>query len=373
MRELRERAGPILKILCLILAALVVFQLAGMVIRWNPFRGVIVPALPSLPAGTNSPAGGAHGTNLTASAAGKGTNSTRLVVGTNAATSVTGANTNSAMQKLPAEKETNAVVQADLVKTNATSETNVVAQLETKLSGTNSVSATNSADMGTNVLISTNAAPSVTGAKTNSTLQKLPAEKATNATVQAEMAKMNVISETNAVAQVEIKLSGTNSVSATNLADKETNVLISTNAAGTNAAPRPKAGKKIAGAAPTPDMAGMNSNPSAPPGKRGADLPPAVQARISRITDSEILGPVVRPLPMGLTGIAGEFAFLRSASGQTGLVKEGDSLDDIKLLRIGINRVLIEQAGQKKELMIFSGYGGDSLLPTNTPDENNHP
>lgn len=300
MRELRERAGPILKILCLILAALVVFQLAGMVIRWNPFRGVIVPALPSLPAGTNSPAGGAHGTNLTASAAGKGTNSTRLVVGTNAATSVTGANTNSAMQKLPAEKETNAVVQADLVKTNATSETNVVAQLETKLSGTNSVSATN-------------------------------------------------------------------------LADKETNVLISTNAAGTNAAPRPKAGKKIAGAAPTPDMAGMNSNPSAPPGKRGADLPPAVQARISRITDSEILGPVVRPLPMGLTGIAGEFAFLRSASGQTGLVKEGDSLDDIKLLRIGINRVLIEQAGQKKELMIFSGYGGDSLLPTNTPDENNHP
>ena len=48
MRELRERAGPVLKLLCLILAALVVFQLAGMVVRWNPFRGVIVPALPSL-------------------------------------------------------------------------------------------------------------------------------------------------------------------------------------------------------------------------------------------------------------------------------------------------------------------------------------
>jgi len=79
------------------------------------------------------------------------------------------------------------------------------------------------------------------------------------------------------------------------------------------------------------------------------------------------------PLPMALMGIAGEFAFLRSASGQTGLVKEGDSLGDMKLLRIGINRVLIELDGQNKELTIFSGYGGDSLLPTNTPNENNHP
>jgi hypothetical protein len=267
----------------------VVFQLAGMVIRWNPFRGVIVPALPSLATGTNSPAGGAHGTNLTASAAGKGTNSTRLAAGTNAATSATGANTNSAMQKPPAETETNATVQADLIKTNATSETNVVAQMETKLSGTNSIPATNSVVRATNVLISTNAA------RTN--------------------------------------------------------------------------------AAPVPDKAGMNLNPSAPPGKRGADLPPAVQARISRIIDSEILGPVIHPLPMGLMGIAGDVAFLRTATGQTGLVKEGDSLGDIKLLRIGINRVLIEQDGQKKELMIFSGYGGDSLLPTqkDTSDENKHP
>ena len=48
-------------------------------------------------------------------------------------------------------------------------------------------------------------------------------------------------------------------------------------------------------------------------------------------------------------------------------------LADLKLLRIGINRVLIEQDGQKKELMIFDGYGGDSLLPTNTPNENYHP
>ncbi len=57
------------------------------------------------------------------------------------------------------------------------------------------------------------------------------------------------------------------------------------------------------------------------------------------------------------------------------MVKEGDSLGELKLLKIGINRVLVEQNGQKSELMIFSGYGGDSLLPKqkDTPDENNHP
>jgi len=54
---------------------------------------------------------------------------------------------------------------------------------------------------------------------------------------------------------------------------------------------------------------------------------------------------------------------LRSASGQTGMIKEGETLGDLKLVRIGINRVLVDQGGDKKELMIFDGYGGSSLLP----------
>jgi hypothetical protein len=297
MRELRERAEPILKIVCCILAALVIFQLAGIVVRWNPFRGVTVPDLPSLTASTNSQTGGAHEPNLTTATI-KGTNAASHSLATNFV--ATGANSNSMLQKMPANAGTNSALQVTLLKTNAHVETNVVTQLETKLTGTNAVLATN-------------------------------------------------------------------------LANQTTNILTSTNANGTNVAIQAKPGKVIAAAGLMPEMGGMNFNPFAPPGKRGADLPPALQARINRIVDSEILGPVMHPLPMGLLGIAGEFAFLRSASGQTGLVKEGDSLDDLKLLRIGINRVLIEQGGQKKELMIFSGYGGDSLLPTNTPDENNHP
>jgi hypothetical protein len=93
------------------------------------------------------------------------------------------------------------------------------------------------------------------------------------------------------------------------------------------------------------------------------ELPPATLARVERITDSEILAPVMRPLPMALLGLAGNVAFLRSASGQTGLLKEGEELSGMKLLRLGTNRVLIELDGQKKELTIFSGYGSDSLLP----------
>jgi len=100
------------------------------------------------------------------------------------------------------------------------------------------------------------------------------------------------------------------------------------------------------------------------------ELPPVVRARIDKIVDSELLGPVIRPQPMALLGIAGNVAFLRSASGETGLVKEGDSLGDLKLIRIGINRVLVEQNGQKQELTIFSGMGGESLLTT--PDNNSN-
>jgi hypothetical protein len=92
-------------------------------------------------------------------------------------------------------------------------------------------------------------------------------------------------------------------------------------------------------------------------------LPPEIQARVDKIVDSEMFAPVMHPMPMGLLGIAGDTAFLRSASGQTGLAKVGESVGDIKLLIIGINRVLVEQNGQKKELTIFDGYGSESLLP----------
>jgi hypothetical protein len=273
MRELRERAGPVLKIICLILAMLVVLKLAGIFVRLNPFRGVIVPALPTLAVVTNQPAGGSQGTN-------------------------------------PARPP------------------------------------------------ETNSAPAVTSA-TNSTSPATISKKGTNISAATEPTK----TETNQVADLETKLSGTNSAPATNRPV----------AAETNASPGQKPEMKIATAGPVPGMAGMSFNGVHPPGKPGADLPPVTRAQVDRITSSEVLGPVMHPLPMALLGIAGEDAFIRTATGQTGLVKAGDLLGDLKLLRIGINRVLVEENGEKKELTIFSGYGGESLLTNDTSNENKHP
>lgn len=367
MRELRQYAGPVLKITCLILAVFVVFELAGIFIRWNPFRGVTVPELPTLAAGTNAPSSGGHGTNPAGIATVKGTNNPQPLAGTNAAPALIAARSNSIPPSTPAANESNSIAHAEAAKAG----TNAVARLET---GTNSAPSTNAVDNKTNLLISTtaaktNAATSITGANTNLTVPMMAAKNGTNAIAKVGLDATQTNAESNVVARLETKLRGTNSAPATNAADKGTNGLAS--ATGTNTTPTLKSDKKHTNAPPGPEMAGMNFNQ--PPGKRGGDLSPAMQTRISKIVDSEILGPVIRPLPMALLGIAGEFAFLRSASGQTGLVKEGDSLGELKLLRIGINRVLVEQNGQKEELMIFSGYGGDSLLPTNTPNENNHP
>jgi len=70
---------------------------------------------------------------------------------------------------------------------------------------------------------------------------------------------------------------------------------------------------------------------------------------------------------MALLGIAGPHAFLRSADGQTGMIKEGEKLGSLKLIRIGNNRVLIEEEGEKKELSIFAGLGSETLMPAKEP------
>ncbi|MGA2247826.1 MAG: hypothetical protein ABSH48_22800 [Verrucomicrobiota bacterium] len=293
-----------MRIICLVLAVLVVYELAGMVARWNPFRGVTVPELPGLTGATNGPPGTGHDTNPVAGAI-KGTNRPQPPMGSSP---VAAGNTNLPPHK-SAGQQTNSMVCAGSTLPN-----------------------TNLADI---------TGPSV----------------ATNIAMASKLDSGG----------------GSNSSPPMLSANGGTNALTAAVSTGTNAPAASKPKKSPAGVGPNPGVAGMNSNLMQPPGKPGADLPPAIQARIARITESEILAPVMHPQPMALLGIAGEFAFLRAASGQTGLVKEGDSLDDLKLLRIGINRVLIEQDGQKKELMIFAGYGGDSLMPKDSSNETNHP
>jgi hypothetical protein len=277
-----ERSQLMLKVTCLALALVLVFQLGRLVVRSNPLAHVTFPALPSLPPETNAPAGG----SATNSPAGPG--------GAKAVTNMAH----------PEIKATSA--------------------------------ATNSALAGESGKAATNAPP-------------------------AEMAKAGTNSATAPAAKAS-----TNSAAEPRAGTTETNTVVRSPLASTNPGASPTQGssshspKAVAG--PPPGMPGMNPfGPHAVP--KAPELPLPILARVDRITDSEILGPVMRPLPMALLGIAGNVAFLRAANGQTGLVKEGDSLGALKLIRIGINRVLVEEDGQQKELMIFSGYGGESLLP----------
>ena len=95
----------------------------------------------------------------------------------------------------------------------------------------------------------------------------------------------------------------------------------------------------------------------------GSSLPPEIEARLDKTVQSELLGPVVRPPPMALLGIAGPDVFFRGPNGQSGLVREGGELDGVKIIRVGTNRVLVQQGTDLKELTIFEGIGGDSLMP----------
>ncbi len=163
----------------------------------------------------------------------------------------------------------------------------------------------------------------------------------------------SVNTQTNLAPTGETARSATNSPSDQVPGRRDTNTPLASSSAKPGTSPGSRSG-----------MPKMGMNPLGGPG--GVKLPELalpILARVDRITESEVLGPVIRPQPMALLGIAGNVAFLRAPNGQTGLVKEGDELSGLKLLRIGTNRVLVEQDGQKTELTIFSGYGGESLMP----------
>lgn len=189
---------------------------------------------------------------------------------------------------------------------------------------------------------------------------------------------------TNAVASLNAPphASGTNAT-VTNLAaaTAATNAVTNKVATGPVAATNPGSNNAVASLAETRqkamEMAKLNAasggatrlpgGMSMPSGRRGPGMPnlsvpPFAQGRIDRIIQSEILGAVMRPPPMALLGIAGKDILFRDPNGQTGLLRVGEEMGGVKLLQIRPNRILIEQAGEKKELTIFEGIGSETLL-----------
>jgi hypothetical protein len=245
--------------------------------------------------------------------------------------------------------------------TNSTAGSNILATAKAPVNGpTNLPAGTN--QTGTNQvetnlvakLAATNAPPA-TNHETN-----LPPLVALEKPTTNSPGRTNSLAPTNALATTNV-LAPTNTLASTNAGPPGTNDLAAGHGKRSHSGRPPMMGGG-------PFMGGMPGMGG--PGKPLPELPAVDRARVDKIVASELLGPVMHPLPMGLLGIAGNVAFLRTASGETGLVKEGDSLGDLKLLRIGFNRVLIEQNGQRQELTIFDGMGGESLL--NTSDKNSN-
>jgi hypothetical protein len=199
-------------------------------------------------------------------------------------------------------------------------------------------------------------------AATNASAGHKPLKSETNAMhVTAEVVNTN----SPAVSAATTNL--TNLTAESHAVSVGTNSIAGTNSVKTNIAAAMPGVSRRHGSIASGMPAGMSPMGMGPFGRSGAapapELPLPVRARVYQITDSELLGPVMRPMPMALLGIVGDTAFLRSANGQTGLAKEGESVGGLKLLQIGINRVLVDDEGQKKELTIFSGYGSESLMP----------
>jgi hypothetical protein len=347
---MRDRTEQILRVLYLVLVALVAFEILRAGYRANPFARLRFPAVPTLQTNsvTNVVASGDHHATNSVSP-GKGTNVGAANVsgstngpgnGTNGSVAISGtkgmASTNLIVGSTNIIAPTNVLA---IATTNATAKTNVaganpsaVPAPTNKLASasTNLTSATNAVVVeSTNIISATNR---VVGTGTNGPV----------ATNRVLAASPNLMGGTNRIGS-----SSTNGT-ATNLAS----------VANSNPLPPGRHGGGMPFGGP-PGMPGM--------GGPGPALPKDVQARVDKIVDSEVFAPVIRPMPMQLFGIAGNTVLLRTDSGQSGLVKEGDSLGDVKVVRIGTNRVLVEQNGSLKELMIFDGYGGESLMPkTNT-------
>src|SRR5579872_5682984 len=115
-RPMRERAELLLKLACLALAALVLYQLSRFMTRTSPLEHLGIPALPSLASGSNAPIAEAV-TNSTPikETEKKGTNSVagkeENKPGTNAITTAEAANksTNAATGPASGKPETNAL------------------------------------------------------------------------------------------------------------------------------------------------------------------------------------------------------------------------------------------------------------------------
>ena len=107
------------------------------------------------------------------------------------------------------------------------------------------------------------------------------------------------------------------------------------------------------------------AKPAAAGPKEAGAAPVPLPEKYKAIESSGIFGlaPQKKEAPPVLLGIAGDCALVAAPDGARGLVREGGEFHGVKVLRLDINRALIEYKGKVEELTMFSGLGSTPLLP----------
>ena len=100
---------------------------------------------------------------------------------------------------------------------------------------------------------------------------------------------------------------------------------------------------------------------------------PTLRPVVAKVAESSLFGVAPPPPPPSpnqppkakapkLQGIAADFAILEIPGRGVHMIRLGDEEEGVKVLKLALNRVLIEVDGVKHELTIYSGFGSDPLL-----------
>ena len=108
--------------------------------------------------------------------------------------------------------------------------------------------------------------------------------------------------------------------------------------------------------------------------REGVDV--GLPDRFLALTVHSMFGPPAQSAASGpgiavgptLHGIGVDYAFIKTKSGAQ-MIRVGEQRDGVRVIRIGMNRVLIEHAGEISELTIYSGLGSDPLLEPDQGEE----
>jgi hypothetical protein len=123
------------------------------------------------------------------------------------------------------------------------------------------------------------------------------------------------------------------------------------------------------------DAAPESGKPAVAGSKEAGPATVPLPEKYKPIDSSGIFGlaPQKKESPPVLLGIAGDCALIAAPDGARGIVREGGELHGVKILRLDINRALIEYKGKVEELTMFSGLGSTSILPPEKAAERKEP